>query len=116
MSIRVVNKRTYKPKEGERAIYIGRPSPLGNPFVMESQTNSERERVIKAYRQWLYQQISDSQEVKDELNNVLEAAFHFDVALVCWCAPKACHGDVIKEVIDKRLNDLTPTNPIPWRF
>ncbi len=27
-----------------------------------------------------------------------------DVYLVCFCAPKSCHGDVIKEIIEKDID------------
>ena len=26
-----------------------------------------------------------------------------DIALACWCAPKACHGDVIKQAVEAIL-------------
>jgi len=27
-----------------------------------------------------------------------------DVYLVCWCKPLACHGDVIKRMVEDKLN------------
>jgi hypothetical protein len=47
--IRVANLRTTKVGE-----ICDRRSPLGNPFVLIAQTETEREKVIAAYRKYLY--------------------------------------------------------------
>lgn len=97
MSITVVNK-----KLGGRGEYIGRPSLLGNPFVMRSE--SERERVVRQYEQWLRAQIQRrNPAVCGELNRLYHIAMSGDLNLVCWCAPRACHGDVVKKVLEEKL-------------
>ena len=70
-----------------KAVYIGRPTKWGNPFVIGRDGN--RAQVKEKYRAWLI--------VQPEL----VAAAKLDLAnkdLICWCAPKACHGDVLIEV------------------
>lgn len=79
---RVLNK-----KSGAVGIYIGRPSKFGNPFVIG--VDGTRAQVIAKYRKWLLGQPN------------LVAAARRELAgrnLVCWCAPLACHGDVLLEI------------------
>lgn len=64
------------------AIYIGRPSKWGNPFVIGS--DGTREQVIEKYEQYLY--LSGLINQVDELRGR---------DLVCYCAPLACHGDIL---------------------
>jgi len=94
--ITVVNKKTYKGK-GE---YIGRPNVLGNPFPV----SMGRDKCIAEYKKWLNNKIkSKDSAVCAELNRLYKIAKHGDLTLVCWCAPLACHGDVIKAVIEEKL-------------
>jgi len=70
-------------------VYIGRPSKWGNPFAIGKDGN--RQEVIDKYREWLLN--------NDEL--LLDILELDGKVLGCWCAPKACHGDVIIEVIEE---------------
>ena len=47
-----------------------------------------REFVIEKYREWLYERPELIEDAKRELAGK---------DLVCYCAPKACHGDVLLE-------------------
>jgi tryptophan synthase alpha subunit len=40
------------------------------------------------------------QKYLDELQRIKNLAEKQDVNLVCFCAPKSCHGDIIKEIIE----------------
>ena len=68
-------------------VYIGRPGPFGNPFVVGR--DGTREEVIEKYAEWLRAQPKLVARVKRELK---------DCVLGCWCAPKACHGEVLVAV------------------
>lgn len=92
--IRIENKKTYR---GE-GIYIGRPSPLGNPFRIG--VNGTREEVLAGYRRWLWAQIKLKNEVYLELKRLAALAKHGDITLVCWCAPKRCHADLVKSAVE----------------
>lgn len=85
--MRVLNKSRHRIPAG--AIYIGRPSKWGNPFAIGP--DGSRERVLAKYRAWLTTQPALIEAAKRELTG------H---DLVCWCAPQACHGHVLKEVIE----------------
>lgn len=73
---RVFNKRFTHPKE---AVYIGRGSPWGNPFIIG--VHGTRTEVIRRYEC----------EVLPNLD--LEPLRGKD--LLCYCAPLRCHGDSI---------------------
>lgn len=96
--ITIVNK--HHGKSGE---YIGRGSPLGNPFVIGK--DGSREQVIAKYRAWLNEQIMRKNPVVlDELNRLGNKAIdEKGLALQCFCYPKPCHGEVIKEKLVKAM-------------
>ena len=94
--IRIVNRRNYKGP----GIYIGRPSPLGNPFIIER--DGDREEVIRKCRDFLNTAIHDDERIKAEFERLEELNKKGDVILICWCAPSKCHGDIIKEILESK--------------
>jgi hypothetical protein len=80
----VINKRDQRPGD----VYIGRPSKWGNPFVIGP--DGDREEVISKYRYW----IEDQPELLAALPELKGKR------LVCYCAPKPCHGDVLAELAE----------------
>lgn len=104
MTITVVNK--YHTSEGE---YIGRGTPLGNPFSHMTGTKAQvivatREEAVGKYKEWLSRKIrAKDPEILAELNRLLVLARRGDLKLKCFCAPKDCHGDVIKEFLEAQL-------------
>lgn len=81
----VLNKRTDAiPPE---AVYVGRPSSWGNPFVIGK--DGTREEVIEKYRDWLRSHYWIAEAAVTHLRGK---------DLVCWCAPLACHADVLLEI------------------
>jgi hypothetical protein len=75
--------RAVQCKRERHHVYIGRPSKWGNPFVVGK--HGTREQVIERYERWLLG------------NDALMAALPElrGKVLGCWCAPRACHGDVL---------------------
>jgi hypothetical protein len=88
---RVLNKKLQGIPRG--AVYIGRPSKWGNPFVIGR--DGTRHEVVAKYRAYLL--------ANPRLLAALPELAGKD--LVCWCAPEACHGDVLVE-----LANLTPSS------
>lgn len=84
--MQVVNKRTHVATA--RDLYIGRPSNFGNPFVIGK--DGSREVVIEKYRQYLWRLIQTNPLVVADLQSLGDYDY-----LVCFCAPLACHGDVL---------------------
>jgi len=75
-------------KKEKYDVYIGRPSKWGNPFEIGKDGN--REEVIEKYKEWIKNQpelLKDLPELKNKI-------------LACWCAPKACHGDILAKLAD----------------
>ena len=97
--ITVVNRHTY---QGE-GMYIGRPSPLGNPFRMKDRNDDrEREEVIEKYRVWLREQYRSNPTVRKMLIDLAHRHLKGEnIVLKCSCKPKPCHGDVIKDAVEK---------------
>lgn len=81
----VLNKHKHGIPKG--AIYIGRGSKWGNPFVMGKDGN--RDQVIAAHEEWLWGQIDQGAVSLEDL-----AALK-GKDLVCFCAPLPCHGDTL---------------------
>lgn len=107
--IKVVNKYKHTPTKND--VYIGRGSPLGNPFTSikgrKTQAKyvcSSRTKSITRYEEYVKHQIEiKNRLICDELNKIYLLAKKGDVHLVCFCAPKACHGDIIKKIIESKL-------------
>lgn len=72
-------------------VYIGRPSKWGNPFPLKSE--GDRQKIIAAYRAWVKDEIAGGRLDVEELRGKV---------LGCFCAPKACHGDVLLELLRAR--------------
>jgi len=70
-------------------IYIGRPSDWGNPY--EIGKDGSRKEVIEKYRAY----VTSNKELMSRLHE-LEGK-----VLGCWCAPKACHGHVLVELVEQ---------------
>lgn len=89
---RVWNKRSGHPQppKGIPSVYVGRPSKWGNPFKLDRE--EDREEVLKQYEEWLLSQPRLVRDVKRELKGK---------HLICWCAPKLCHADVLLRVANE---------------
>lgn len=74
-------------------VYIGRPSKWGNPFVLGKDGN--RKEVVRKYKEWIVQQ-----------PNLMSSLCELEgKTLGCWCSPKACHGDVLIELVMELAKD-----------
>lgn len=84
---KVYNKRD--PNVPKDAVYVGRPSLYGNPFEMGK--HGSREDVVRRYKHEVISEMTHAQ--LDLLRANLRGK-----DLVCWCAPKACHADILIEI------------------
>jgi hypothetical protein len=83
-----------------QAVYVGRPSKWGNPY--QSGVHGTRDEVIRLYENYLL--------TSNDLLDSLEELTGKD--LVCWCKPKACHGDILlvyANDLEKELKSLQDT-------
>ena len=94
-NLSVVNKRFTNG-----GLYVGRPSPLGNPFKLGR--DGDRVTVIQKYRRWLWSKIQRRDAaVMAELERIKALVVAGKrVDLMCWCAPEPCHANVIKSCLE----------------
>lgn len=83
LNARRVGRAGYGPTT---SVYVGRPSPWGNPFVIGP--DGDRDRVIARYREYLLA----SPALLARLGELRGKD------LICWCSPQACHADVLIEL------------------
>lgn len=81
-------------------VYIGRPGPWGNPFVVGR--DGTRGEVIAKYEEWLINQRPDLFKALHELRGKV---------LGCWCAPLPCHGDVLLRLANHEMQRGQETGP-----
>lgn len=105
--IQVLNKNT----SNLQGIYIGRGSPLGNPFFFKSSNHidakykvSNREEALINYEQYLTSSILNGDSlICNELNNlIIKKLKGEDINLICYCSPLPCHGDIIKSYVENQ--------------
>jgi len=83
--------RVVHCKKDHYDIYIGRPSKWGNPYKIGRDGN--RGECLEKYREYILN------------NEYLIKCLHElrGQVLGCWCKPKACHGDVLIEIMEEVL-------------
>lgn len=98
MPIIVRNKRTFNKSDFKgKTVYIGRGSPFGNPYLMKNNNQAERLRVIEKFKKLFYSEKGFIMRGKArEL-----AQKHENICLLCYCYPLPCHGDIIKEYMER---------------
>lgn len=77
------------------AVYIGRPGPYGNPFVVG--VHGTQDECVDKFEVYL----SENPELVAQIVREL-AGKH----LVCWCKPKRCHGDIILLTANPELRSI----------
>lgn len=80
------------------AVYIGRGSKWGNPFVIGRDGN--RDEVCDKHEAMLASQIDSGTVTVEELADLNGKD------LVCFCAPLRCHGHAIERAIVWAVNKL----------
>lgn len=81
-------KNHYRDRREPGDVTVMRPSKWGNPFKLGA--DGTRAEVIEKYRVWILgsELMKDLEELRGK-------------NLVCCCAPKACHADVLLELANK---------------
>jgi hypothetical protein len=82
-------------------IAIDRSSKWGNPFTHKDGTMAKfkvatREEAIEKYREY----ILNNEELMSSLDELKGKV------LGCWCKPKACHGDILVELIENKEDEI----------
>lgn len=112
--IKVYNTKLEDHSEEPNNFYIGRSrngNPLGNPFTHNGIRNSlakksfkTREEAISAYELYFNSMYGVDPDLTKAFDNIYE---HYkngeDIYLQCFCKPKPCHGDVIAQMLQRKL-------------
>lgn len=104
LSIEIVNIYKVKPD-----FYCGRGSPLGNPFRLENtKDQKQRDDVCEQYKSYFIDEVNvkRNQSMLRELTAIKRKLEHDGIVkLGCFCAPKRCHCETIKEYLLGNLQD-----------
>ncbi len=85
---------TQVGRKGRTAgIYIGRGSQFGNPFRIGQ--DGSRDEVIRKYSSWFYARLAQDPEFGAAVRGLRGST------LLCFCAPLPCHGDVIRDALER---------------
>jgi hypothetical protein len=102
---RIQRKRTGGWRMPDNAIYVGRPTKWGNPFVM--QDKETREDVVQAYANLI--DPATATLIRQELRGK---------DLACWCPlDQPCHADVLLEIANSdsvRHTDVSITRNLKF--
>lgn len=86
-----IEPRVVHCKREPYDVLIDRTTRYGNPYPISK--NRTREQAIEQFREYLYRNPKLVEQVKRELRGKV---------LGCWCAPKACHGDILLAVANEQ--------------
>lgn len=84
-------------------VYIGRAGKnkdgyFGNPFPLKK--GEVRGSTIEKYKEYFYRRLKEDNEFKNKILSLKGKI------LGCFCKPNSCHGDIIKEYLDKPFKIL----------
>lgn len=91
---RVLNKRLQAV--ALNGVYVGRPSPWGNPFSMHEE--SGRDAACDRFEAYATKRHAEDPTWLAPLRGK---------DLVCWCAPRRCHADTLLRL----ANEPPTTSP-----
>jgi hypothetical protein len=86
--------RERRPPLPKGAIYVGRGSAVGNPYRRHEHPGEDpegRPMALALFRRWVWERV----KARDRAVLALLGSIREDSALVCSCAPKACHADEV---------------------
>lgn len=90
---RIQRKRVEGLAMPSNAVYVGRPTRWGNPFVVG--IDGTLPRVLFLYKNWLWARIEENPDFLKPLKGK---------DLVCWCPlGRPCHADIILQVLELSL-------------
>ena len=73
-------------------VYIGRGSKWGNPYMIGK--DGDRDEAISKYEAYI---MGPANHLIQDLPELVGKT------LGCWCKPQACHGDILKIMVEDEL-------------
>ncbi len=109
---RVQRTRKTAPGIPLGAVYIGRPTIYGNPFVIGSKYNGEiitRQKALEMYYEHLKKMAKENTQHFLKLISDIE-----NKNLCCWCSlTEQCHGDILI-LISQNIGTIISSNFEIW--
>lgn len=112
MKVEVINLGFDSAKK-KGVFYIGRGSPLGNPWSHKRSKYSvhkvaTREEAIAQYAAWIKERLNQPSSPQSHAIDECAKRLAIDGVLVlgCYCKPLPCHGDVLAPIILERAKQL----------
>lgn len=104
--IDIINIRNKKPCK-EYDVIVDRRSVLGNPFILYEEF--DRDLVCDKYEHY-FNNIINNKQINQPFINKLQHLIHLyekhhKLRLFCWCYPKRCHSETIRNYILSNINN-----------
>lgn len=112
MSVRIVNMRWEK----HPTFRCDRVSPLGNPFKLRDASEKERHRICNEYDRYFNENLNPDVapgRFLEYLDQIIQAASKRDITIGCWCAPRRCHCQTIKDYVEREVKNAKRENGNP---
>ena len=98
--IKIMNLRMQKP-EKDCDVRVDRSTVLGNPFYMNEE--SERDKVCDKYETYFAKQLHEDSDFLKEVERIVALyQIYGELNLFCWCSPKRCHAETIRQYVLQR--------------
>jgi hypothetical protein len=92
---RIQRRRTKGWRMPEGAIYVGRSTNWGNPYVVSAQQSADE--AVQMYRRLWEEHLTNDEGARERLIRKLRGK-----DLVCWCPlDQPCHADVLLELANR---------------
>jgi len=85
-------------KKEKYDIYIGRPGPFGNPYVIGK--DGTRDEVIEKFEHYA----RSNPELMEKIHREIPGK-----VLGCWCGTKRCHGEILIKIANE-APDIAPAD------
>lgn len=103
--IEICNLRNCK-MEYVYDVRVDRKSVLGNPFYMKDE--SKRDEVCDKYKKYFDKNVVINDNFRKEVNRLVKIyMMHGKLRLFCWCYPKRCHSEIIKDFIIDFVDNMS---------
>lgn len=95
---------------------VDRSTPLGNPFPMKGKSDEARNEACDKYHAWFHEKMEwlvyhDPNRL-DPISKMIDEMISACrgegiIRLFCWCAPKRCHAETIRDYLIHNVRTWT---------
>ncbi len=79
-------------------VRIDRKTVFGNPFRIESE--EQRNYILDEHKKYFYERVKNNADFENNIKQLMQIYKRNRLLnLFCWCYPKRCHAETIKEYI-----------------